>query len=425
MRGLSLMMAVLVLLPLAAYAAGEVNQKMIDAVKSGKARTAKASWWGFEADDSTDALQAAIRSGAKRVVVENLGKPWIVRPIRLAGDQEIVFEPGVEVLAKRGEFVGGDDCLFRADNARNITLTGRGATLRMRRDDYAKPPYKKAEWRMVLSFCSCTNVTVQGLTLAESGGDGIYLGTATKGVTNKDITIRDVICDGNYRQGISVITAENLLIENSVMRNTAGTNPQSGIDFEPNKPTECLKNVIVRNCRTENNRGDGYQFYLNLMDATSEPVSVRFEKCVSVGETGSSAYVSTLNSPEKAVAGKIEFVDCTLKGATTAAATVINVPTDGCKVRFVNCEMMPSEKAAAPIVIHSNSHASRPVGGVEFVDCVVPDRPGRKPLVYTNGAKVPLEGVSGTLILDREGARRTVELTPELLEEWTAAGGPK
>lgn len=406
----------LALLPFAAYAAGDFNKKMLEAVKSGKLVTAKASWWGFDAEDSTAALQAAIDSGVKRIVVDNLGKPWIVRPIRLASNQEIVFEPGVEVVAKRGEFKGGSDCLFSADNATNITLRGR-ATLRMWRQDYSRPPYQKAEWRMVLSFCSCSNVRVEGLTLAESGGDGIYLGTATKGVTNKNITIKDVICDSNYRQGISVITAENLLIENTIMRNTAGTNPESGIDFEPNGPDERLVNIVVRNCRTENNAGQGYQFYLNFMDATSEPVSVRFENCVSVNEAGSSAWISTENASEKAVRGKIEFVDCVLEGAASAAASVGHVPPDGCKVRFVNCRLQPAQGAVAPIVIRGGARDTRPVGGIEFVNCTVPDRPGGKPVVYVNGGKAPLEDISGTLVLEGDSVRRTLELGPDLVEE--------
>lgn len=424
MRGLTMMTIAFVLLPLAAFAAGEVNQRMVNAVKSGKAVTAKASWWGFDPEDSTAALQAAIDSGAKKVVVDNLGKPWIVRPITLASDQEIVFEPGVEVLAKKGEFKGKGDCLFSSAGGKNITLTGRGATLRMRRADYAGPGYDKAEWRTVLSLRGCSNVKVLGLTLAESGGDGIYLGTATKGVTNSNVTIKDVVCDGNYRQGISVITAENLLIENTVMRNTGGTAPQSGIDFEPNDPTERLANIVLRNCKTEHNRGFGYQFHLTLLDASSAPVSVRIEKCVSVGDSAGSASVCTANAPKQAVTGKIEFVNCSFKDSPTAGAMVIDVPSTGCKVCFADCSLLPAEKTAvAPIFIQSNAHATEPVGGVEFANCTVWDWPNRNPLVYVNHGKVPMRGVSGTLILESNGTQRTIELTPKLLDEWTTARG--
>ena len=122
-------------------------------------------------------MQAAIDSGAEKVIVEKMAGPWIVDPIKLAGNQELVFEKGVVVLAKKGAFHGQNDSLFSAPDKSNIKLTGYGATLQMRRADYASPAYRKAEWRMVLESASCTNVTVCGLTLANSGGDGIYLGS--------------------------------------------------------------------------------------------------------------------------------------------------------------------------------------------------------------------------------------------------------
>ena len=68
----------------------------------------------FRSRDSTRALQAAINSGAAKVIVDNLGKPWIVDPITLGGDQELFFEKGTEVLAKKGSFKGTGDSLFRA-----------------------------------------------------------------------------------------------------------------------------------------------------------------------------------------------------------------------------------------------------------------------------------------------------------------------
>ena len=53
--------------------------------------------------------------------------------------------------------------MLTADEKENITLTGPGASLVMRRQDYLKPPYKKAEWRHCLALLGCRNVTVQGL----------------------------------------------------------------------------------------------------------------------------------------------------------------------------------------------------------------------------------------------------------------------
>jgi hypothetical protein len=140
-----MMITIVGVLALAMTANGDVNQSAIDDVKSGKLAEARASWWGFDPADSTKSLQNAIDSGAKRVIIEDMGRPWIVTPLVAASDQEIVLEKGTVIQAKKGEFKGSNDSLLSVLNKKNVTITGYGATLRMHRDDYAKPPYKKAE----------------------------------------------------------------------------------------------------------------------------------------------------------------------------------------------------------------------------------------------------------------------------------------
>ncbi|HOJ21937.1 MAG TPA: right-handed parallel beta-helix repeat-containing protein [Armatimonadota bacterium] len=410
------------LLPGAAMAQVQRNEAAIRDVRLGKIQEAKASWWGFDPDDSTRMLQEAINSGARKLIVDNVGKPWIVTGIALASNQEILFERGVEVLAKKGAFKGRNDSLFYADLKENITLTGYGATLRMRRADYDGPEYEKAEWRHCLSFRSCSNIKVYGLTLAESGGDGIYLGTAKSGVTNKDVHIKDVVCDRNYRQGISVITAENLLIENTVMKDTAGTAPQAGIDFEPNHPSERLVNCVMRNCITQNNKGHGYVLYLPPLKATSEPVSVRFENCRAIGDQLSSACVVTANTPDGAVKGTIEFINCHFEASKGAGINVSDKPANGCRVRFEKCTVVnPAAEAAnqAPIVLMARQGAGDPIGGVEFDRCVIRDSVDRVPMKYVDSAGgVGIEQVTGTLLLEKDGKRQETPLTKELLAQW-------
>ena len=122
-------------------------------------------------------------------------------PLTLVSNQEIIFQPE-SLLAKRGEYSGGNDTVLTAREVENVILRGPGATIRMWSEDYANPDlYTSAEWRHCPQLRGATNVEVHGLTLAESGGDGIYLGIGSEGETNLNITIRDVVCDDNYRQG--------------------------------------------------------------------------------------------------------------------------------------------------------------------------------------------------------------------------------
>ncbi|MBP5638044.1 MAG: hypothetical protein J6X55_01085 [Victivallales bacterium] len=140
----------------------------------------KASSFGFNPDDSTECLQTAINSGARTVIVDNVGKPWIVRPIFLRSNLELVFEDDVLVLAKADAFHDNNDCMFSVMNAKDIIVRGgRNSELRMRKKDYQDTTrYSVSEWRHVLSFMSCDNVVIKDLIIKSSGGDGVYIGKA-------------------------------------------------------------------------------------------------------------------------------------------------------------------------------------------------------------------------------------------------------
>jgi hypothetical protein len=405
----------------ASAAAPEVNRQAIEDVRSGKLRVAQAAWWGFDPVESTPSLQAAINSGAEKVIVGKMPGPWIVDKIELAGNQELFFEPGVVVLAKKGAFRGTGDALFTAWGKANIKLTGPGATLQMRRADYDGPDYKKAEWRHVLNFHGCSDVTVEGLTLAESGGDGIYLGAGRRGETNRNVVIRDVICDRNYRQGISVITAENLLIENCVLKGTAGTAPEAGIDFEPNSPTERLVNCVMRKCTIENNQGYALHIYARPLDGTSAPVSIRIEDCVTRGTNARSASVITSCGPSGAVKGRIEFVNCRFEDAGHAGVNIGSKPPGGVKVRFERCTLAdPSDKPrpGAPILFSSHPGDLEDIGGVEFVDFTLRERTERALVQFHNSADVRLRDVTGTMIVRRGDRQTEYTLNQKLIDQW-------
>lgn len=400
---------------------GDVNQSAIDDVKSGKLAEARASWWGFDPADSTKSLQNAIDSGAKRVIIEDMGRPWIVTPLVAASDQEIVLEKGTVIQAKKGEFKGSNDSLLSVLNKKNVTITGYGATLRMHRDDYAKPPYKKAEWRHTLQIKSSSNVKVSGLTMAESGGDGIYLGVATKGVTNKNVHIQDVTLEKHYRQGISVITAENLLIENTIMRNTAGTAPMAGIDFEPNAFGEKLVNCVLRGCVAENNQGVGYAFYLPNLTAKSEPISIRLEKCVARGSNRFPlAFTNGEGQGQGALTGTVVFIDCDFSDGNSPAVTLSRKPAKGASLRFVNCRMKPSkgEPNTPAILFKSRVGDQEDVGGVHFEDCVIDD-PQRRPVMgfQDKAGDLRLLDVTGTLKILAGETESHLEITPDWLNK--------
>lgn len=399
------------------------DKAAIAEVAAGKRTEARAAWWGFDPVDSTTALQAAIKSGARKLIVEDMGSPWIVDNLRLAGNQEIVFEKGVVVQAKRGEFKEPTASLFSAELKSDITLTGHGATLKMWKQDYDDPKqYKHAEWRNVLSFRSCSQVRVTGLTLADSGGDGIYLGVAKTGVPCSDVVIKGVTCVNNYRQGISVISARDLLIEDCVLKDTGGTAPMAGIDFEPNDASEELVNCVMRNCVSENNQGGAFLFYLRPLNAASTPISIRIENCRARGGNSSVRFVTGNDTETAGVKGTADFIHCDFEAGELGGIVIGNNPANGTRVNFVGCRITDAaanEPATAPIAFTSQAMGTGDFGNVRFDHCTVIDRLERLPMSYQDlSGGVGLSGITGTLIVKCGEQQTTHRLTPELIAEW-------
>ena len=333
-----------------------------------RAEPVKVSSFGWDPQDSTRFIQAALDSDAPEIVLDRKEGPWITLPLWARSNKKIVFEPGVELQAKKGEFRGKRDYLFSVERVENVTIIGSGgARMKMHTSDYQKPPYEHSEWRYALRIVASTNVYVKGLSLVESGGDGILVaGNA------KNVTLLDCICDGNHRQGISVIGAENLLIENCIMRNTSGTPPQAGIDFEPDQATQPLINCVMRNCLVENNRGAGYELYLGPLTADSKPLSVLIENCRSVGNSTAASVNLGHTKPTKPT-GWIKFKNCTFETPRGGGISLSNKPAGAANVTFEDCTvaMSPTNKTA-PVSLHGDARWDvGPIDDVEFKNLTV------------------------------------------------------
>ncbi len=403
------------------------NPKAAEEASAHSRPDANAAWWGFNPEDSTDALQAAINSGAKKVVIPYMGEPWITRPLKLTSQQEIFFEPGVVVLAKKGEFQGGGDSLFSAVGVSNLVLRGYGATLRMHKRDYQNPPYKKAEWRMGIALRGCRHVLVEGLRVESSGGDGFYVDGGGESGWSEDITIRNCVAYDNHRQGLSVISVMGLLVDNSVFANTWGTAPEAGIDLEPDTEKQRLVNCVIRNCLFENNNGNEILVYLKPLSTNSEPVSIRFENCLvrmtearfappEPGPKGGIQGVAGIavgeirdNGPK----GQIEFVDCVTENTGKESARVYDKSALSARVRFVNCSFRNAWTAPypddggprVPIILNLRKpESTERLGGMDFEDCYVYDKAPRPAVrLEEDRGEFGLRDLHGTIIVKGVG----------------------
>jgi len=373
----------------------------IAAVHEGRSEVANAAWWGFDPQDATAAVQAAIDSGAPEVVVPYMGMDWIVGPLVLESDQKILFEPGVVVTAKEGAFRGEQDSLLTGTGVRNVTISGYGAVLRMRKADYATKSYTPSATRHAFALYGVNNVRVSGLTLQSAGGDGIFLGpTLDSGRTpSQNVVIADCVCNDSLRQGLSIVSARHVTVEGCSFRNTRGTSPESGVEVEPTDAKDVIIDVEVRDSMAVNNQGSGFLASLTRLDATSSPVSLRFVNCrvLNTRKFGFRALLLANSNPR----GSVEFINCTSEGTDDAGAVAVWNTAAPIKLRYQDCKWRRSSlrSSQSPMQIQLIGTAgSAAGGGIEFENCYVYDDQRRMPIRYVDLTSTgPSTSVSGVI----------------------------
>lgn len=346
---------VLMLAGAATVADATEHTEKIAQVKAGRLQEAKASWWGFDKADSTKCLQEALDSGVKKLVVDNVGSDWVIGPIGVPSNVEVIFADGVVVRAKKGEFRKKTDKLFNIEGQANVTLRGEGKVLLvMNKSDYQNPDlYQPGGHRHTVNIFNSQNVLVQNLTLMSSGGDGVYVGSSGTGEGAKNVTLDRLICEDHHRLAIAVTGAENLLLKDCKFNHAKGTAPECGIDYEPNYPRFALVGCVAVNCDFDGNAVAGVTINLHQLDATSKPSSLTFTNCRIRGNPAGVRIVSTGSATPQG-AGKIEFIDCTI--ADNERSVVISEHrVSNMQLVFRNC-VIDNRKSKTEAMTISSGH---------------------------------------------------------------------
>ena len=317
---------------------------LVEKVARGELAEAEVSWWGYDGADATPYIQAALSSKASKVTLDRREGPWFARPLFGRSNLTFIVPEGVTLCAKRGEFHRQADALLRFNTATNVTLTG-GGTIQMWFEDYTnKTLYGWSEWRHAIALLSCHNVCVENLRIADSGGDGIYLGQQGRVPACTDVTIRNVKLSRHNRQGISVISADRLLIENCVMEDTCGTLPMAGIDFEPNNFHQMLRDITVRNCVARGNHGAGFDFSVGNLNVSSPAISITLENCRSEGNHKPTKFHRATDILTR-FHGAVTFRNCIFNDLDGGRGTFRSPEgQETMSVTFVNCHAADPDK---------------------------------------------------------------------------------
>ena len=326
--------------------------------------------------ECSEPLQAAFDSCCPFIIVppRSDGSPWVTaKTLWLRSNSTVTFRPGVTILAMRGQFKTKGAPLFLARNISNLTVSGYGAVWQMWKHDYDRPSlgYCHSEARPGLWMGpGCDGCRVFGLIITMTGGDGIEV------VESTNVHLKDVKLDNNYRQGLSVVGVENMLVEDALFSNTgqgAGTAPMDGVDVEPDDARQATVNLTFRNCQAINNVGGGYSIAMKKNDATTyaapkKPMSIVFDNCsvdVTGGQTDPADRCSHGNGysvigPKIGARGSIVIRNALVQHTARAGIQLYNVATDGPSVLFENVELRNVATTTDCCAIWSNKGCANP-----------------------------------------------------------------
>ncbi|MCJ7933009.1 MAG: hypothetical protein MUW56_05075 [Chryseobacterium sp.] len=200
--------------------------------------------------DYTKYLQQAFNEN-KEIIMPNFPIAVSYTGITVPSDRIITFQKNSSLIV-----LPNDQPKYQAllvSNVKNVKIIN--PNLVGERDQHMN---SNGEWGMGINIISSNDVNVINPNIKNFWGDGIYIGRSGKqqSYCNR-VRISGGVLDNNRRNGISVISGKDIIIENMTIKNTNGTNPMAGIDLEPNLNDEYLYNINLNNIKTINNKVDG------------------------------------------------------------------------------------------------------------------------------------------------------------------------
>lgn len=147
------------------------------------------------------------------------------------------------------------------------------------------------EHRHALRARGTVGLTLFDVEIVNPKGDGIYVGMGANGTTHsRKMRFTNVRIDGSHRNGLSIIDLTDGVFVGCEFLNSSGTNPQAGVDIEPNFNTEYIRDIRFVACTMSGNVNEGFLASLKTGGVTQGRIKLIGCSLVDNGGSGAQLY---------------------------------------------------------------------------------------------------------------------------------------
>jgi hypothetical protein len=242
---------------------------------------------GISSVDVTTNIQNCINAASTqgKSVVIPAGTYWInlSKGLAVPSNMTIWFDQGAVIKGLTSSLTSYQ--MLRLWSVSNVNIIGYPVLIG---DKASRPANASSEGGMGISLANASNINIDNAQVSYTMGDGIYLGDYSGNPYNKTIKITNSTFDHCNRQGMSVISAIDLIVDNCTFSNTGGNpaGPSAGVDFEPNTASQYMQNLNFTNCSFINNVGHGIWGDLYYMNTSGHPISITITNATVTGNQG-------------------------------------------------------------------------------------------------------------------------------------------
>ena len=140
--------------------------------------------------------------------------------------------------------------IIKIENNKNVTIKNGIIKGDKNQHDYDSVN-SSHQWGIGIDIRGSKDIMLDNIEIYETTGDGVYVANiqGSNKIYVENVTIKNMNIHDCRRQGISIISGDNINIYNNEIHNIKGNSPQAAIDLESNycnDNTEKINNVKIR-----------------------------------------------------------------------------------------------------------------------------------------------------------------------------------